>query len=443
MPNLPGTGAKSGIEKSITATGVLAVLLAGCAATLTAQTPLPLPTSVTLPKSSVSGPQDAGVRAHTYLQFLGSGSEFTGKPNFYGPPFGPGLFYETPASIACIYGLQPAVAGCNPYSAFANPNGGRKAIAIVDAYDNPNIVFDMQIFIGQFGVPAVNPTSFIVVYAPPGGTAPGSCSGPATRPPPAAGTGWDIEASLDVQYAHAMAPLANLYLVEAQSNLDNDLYCAVSLASSIVAANGGGEVSMSWGGPEDPTEIANDGVFTKPNVVYFASTGDGPGTQYPSVSPNVVAVGGTTLSRNHTTGNFRFENTWQSGGGGISLYESRPGYQSSIAALVGTQRGVPDISAVANPFTGVWVFNSSFVGFPAWFIVGGTSVASPVMAGITNAAGNFYASSRMELSKLYTDPATDFTDITYGVCGPFQGDVAASGWDLCTGRGSPNGYLGK
>jgi len=184
-------------------------------------------------------------------------------------------------------------------------------------------------------------------------------------------------------------------------------------------------------------------VFTTPGVVYFASTGDSFGTQYPSVSPNVVGVGGTTLSRNPVTGNFIFENGWQDTGGGISMFEPRPSYQSGIAALVGDHRGVPDIAADANPATGVWVRNSSYIGIGVWFIIGGTSVSSPVWAGITNAAGGFSMSSAAQLTKLYGDPASDFNDITVGNCGPYIGYVAAAGWDLCSGLGRPNTYSGK
>jgi subtilase family serine protease len=419
------------------------VLLVGCAATAWGQTPLAVPTTVTLPASSVPSPAGAGARAHTNLQFLGSGKGFTGTPQYYGPPFGPGYFYETPASLACIYGLEPAVAGCNPYTASLNPNGGSRAIAIVDAYDNPTIVSDMQVFTGQFGVAAVNPSSFQVVYAPYGGATPGSCVGPATQPFSAAGSGWDIEASLDTQWAHAMAPYATLFLVEAQSNYESDLLCAVSIASSIVQSFGGGEVSMSWGGGEDPSELTIDPVFTTPHVVYFAATGDGPGVIYPAASPNVVSVGGTSTSRNPVTGNFRFENVWQDTGGGPSFFEPRPAYQNGIASIVGSQRGTPDVAADANPYTGVWVFNSTYIGFPVWFTVGGTSVATPVWAGITNLAGGFSASSVAELTKLYADPAGDFTDITIGTCGPFMGYVAAAGWDFCSGRGSPHTAVGK
>jgi kumamolisin len=245
-----------------------------------------------------------------------------------------------------------------------------------------------------------------------------------------------------------MAPHAILYLIEAQSNSLADLMCAVIVAGAGIGSSTGGEISMSWGGGEFPGETALDPVFNAPRVVFFASTGDGPGTEYPSVSPNVVAVGGTTLSTNSVTGNFIFENSWQSTGDGISLFESRPAYQNGINSLVGDHRGVPDVAADANPFTGVWVFNSSYIGLPVWFILGGTSVASPIWAGITNAAaagpaGTFSPSSVAQLTKLYGDPASDFNDITVGVCGLFMGDVAAAGWDLCSGLGSPNTYSGK
>ncbi|HEY6341770.1 MAG TPA: S8 family serine peptidase [Bryobacteraceae bacterium] len=268
---------------------------------------------VTQPASSVPNAADAGVRVRTNLEVLAQFSAqpqitpqgATTKPIYTGPPF-PGLFYETPASLACIYDLQPSSPGCNPNTAFLNPNGGRNAIAIVDAYDDPDAYIDLANFSGQFGLRAINPTSFVVVFAPTGGVAPGSCVGTATRPPSAAGTGWDIEESLDIEYAHAMAPLATLYLVEAQSNSNADLYCAVTIASGYVAAAGGGEVSMSWGSGEFSGETAYDAIFTTPKVVYVASAGDGPGVLYPSSSPNVVAVGGSTLSTNATTGAFIF-----------------------------------------------------------------------------------------------------------------------------------------
>ncbi|HLW85128.1 MAG TPA: S53 family peptidase [Candidatus Sulfotelmatobacter sp.] len=312
----------------------------------------------------------------------------------------------------------------------------------MDAYDNPKAASDLSAFSSQFGL-AYSASSFQTVYAPHGGSTPGSCTGPATQPPSAGTYGWDVEESLDVQYAHAMAPLATLFLVEAQSNSDADLFCAVSVASNIVVAAGGGEVSISWGGGEFSGETSYDSIFAATNVVYFASTGDGPGVIYPSASPNVVAVGGTSLSFSITTGDELHENVWQDTGGGLSLYESRPSYQSSISTIVGSQRGVPDVSADANPYTGVWVLDTLVSGPGTWYVVGGTSVASPLWAGIVNAANNFNASSNAELTVLYGAPNTYFHDITVGSCGPFMTYFAKSGWDFCSGRGSPETYSDK
>jgi subtilase family serine protease len=378
-----------------------------------------------------------GTRVHTNIQIRAAISD---TPEAYGPPFA-GVYYEDPASLSCIYRLVGReTAACNPFDpSLRNPNGGGNALAIVDAYDNPNIVSDLGIFNGQFGIAATNPSSFVVVFAPHGDGAPGSCMGAATRPPSAARTGWDIEASLDVEWAHAMAPMATLYLVEAQSNSFADLLCAVSTASDLVAAAGGGEVSMSWGSGEFAAETTFDSVFTTPGIVYFASSGDSPGVSYPSASPNVVSVGGTSTARNDL-GDFIGEHTWQATGGGPSRYEAAPSYQADLDM---PSRATPDVSSDANPYTGVWVYNSSYVGQGAWFVVGGTSVSAPTWAGIVNSAGSFAASSSDELTEFYSDPSKDFKDITKGDCGPYMGYSAGKGWDFCSGNGSPRSDRGK
>jgi subtilase family serine protease len=142
------------------------------------------------------------------------------------------------------------------------------------------------------------------------------------------------------------------------------------------------------------------------------------------------------------TGQFEREGAWAETGGGISRYEARPSYQASIAGIVGTHRGVPDISAVADPETGVWVFNSTFLGCCYWFSVGGTSASSPMWAGIVNAAGSFAASTNAELTKLYARPAK-LHDVTNGFCGPYRSYLVGTGWDFCTGLGSPKGGFWK
>jgi subtilase family serine protease len=356
------------------------------------------------------------------------------EPTASGAPPVSGLFYETPASIACVYHLvEPHVPGCNPNVVTANPSGGGGLIAIVDAYDDPTAISDLAYFSKQFGLPFA-PTTVTVVYA--------SGTQPAVDPT----GGWEVEEALDLEWAHAMAPNAAIVLVEAASNKFSDLLTAVEVASDLAAKAGGGDVSMSWGGSEFAQETLLDAAFTTPGVVYFASTGDSPGTSWPSSSPNVIAAGGTSLSRNQTTGSLLFENVWQETGGGLSRYETRPGFQDGIQDLVGTLRGTPDLSFDSNPHTGVWVFTSSGPTHgPAWFIVGGTSVASPSLAGIVNAAGGFRASSQGENAVIYSnsDESRHFHDVTYGNCGRYMGNFAEPGWDFCTGVGSPRGYKGK
>jgi kumamolisin len=347
------------------------------------------------------------------------------------PPLA-GSFYETPASLACVYQLVPVtVPGCNPNLAVTNVATGSKAIAIVDAYDYPAALSDLTTFSSQFGLPAPTSSNFQVVYAT------------GTKPPDGTGSGWDVEAALDIQYAHGLAPKATIYLVEAASNSNSDLFLAVDVASKLVQAAGGGEVSMSWGGPEFSTETSFDSHMTANTVVYFAAAGDNPGTLYPCVSPNVVCVGGTGNSRNPMTGIFQGEVVWTSTGGGQSLYEARPAYQNPISGIVGSVRGVPDVAAVADPHTGVWIYNQYNGG---WFPVGGTSAATPITAGIVNSAGIFAASSNAELTTIYSTVGAvgaGWNTITSGACGTYDGFLAVPGWDPCTGVGTPRGVSFK
>lgn len=298
-------------------------------------------------------------------------------------------------------------------------------VAIVDAYDAPNAASDLATFSTQFGLPAAN---FQTVYA--------------SGARPAYNSGWEFEESLDVQWAHAMAPSAKIVLVEAASSSFFDLMVAEDVASKMVEAAGGGEVSNSWGGSEFSGETAYDSHFVKPSVVFVASVGDNPGTSWPSTSPNVVAAGGTTVRRNPSTGAFLSEYSWDSAGGGISSVEARPAYQSKLSSTLGNFRGVPDLSFDSDPVTGVWVFDSNAFG---WNIVGGTSVASPALAGIINISGSFYSSSMNELEVIYGNLSVvaDFRDITAGFCGPYGGYSATGGWDFCTGAGVVSGKAGK
>jgi subtilase family serine protease len=357
------------------------------------------------------------------------------------PPYS-GYGYETPASLACIYGLAPHTQGCNPNQTTQNPTGGSQTIAIVDAYDDPNAAADLAFFSSQFGVP-FDSSKFKVVYA--------QGAQPAEDPT----GGWEFEESLDIEYAHAMAPNATIYLVEANSNYDSDLFPAIQVASNLVVcgktstcpagSKGKGEVSMSFAGEEFSQESVLDSFFTTPGVVYFSASGDAPGVTYPCASPNVVCVGGTTDSRSLETGNLIAQISWSEAGGGLSSYEPTPKYQAQnrfIGRQLQGSRGVPDVSAVANLDTGVWVWDTfPDGGETGWFIGGGTSVATPVVAGIVNSTGDFAASSAAELTKLYGNSLLfldgHVTDITYGACNFYAGSYAQIGWDECTGLGSP------
>ncbi len=357
-----------------------------------------------------------------------------------GPPY-KGYGAETPASIACAYLLVTVTTGCDPDTVTAVPiTRGAKNIAIVDAYDNPNALADLTTFSKQFGLPAPTSANFTVVYA--------TGSKPGTDPT----GGWETEEALDIEYTHAMAPKAHIYLVEAADNSDASLFQAEEAASTLLAAHGGGEVTNSWGGAEFSGETVYDSDFVKTNVVFFASSGDGPGTSYPCVSPNVVCVGGTTFNRNPATFAFEHETGWDLAGSGLSLDEARPSYQNVISTTI-THRMVPDVSALANPYTGAWIcdsYNGYIYGVngTCWYPVGGTSLASPLTAGIVNGAGSFKASTAAEQTLVYSSYTTVnyakyWRDITYGYCFYNEGYFDGIGFDHCTGLGSPITYSGK
>jgi kumamolisin len=252
-----------------------------------------------------------------------------------------------------------------------------------------------------------------------------------------------LEEALDIEMAIATAPAAQIYLVEGATNSFADLYFAESVASSLVAAAGGGFVSNSWSGGEYTGQQNDEKTyFTTPKVTYFASTGDSGINQVgvPSTFATVVAAGGTSFGRD-ASGNFTKETWWTGGGGGKSSVEKRPSYQTIVKTIVGTARGVPDISALADPNTGPAMYDLD--GGFGWFQVGGTSVSSPYLAGTMSAAGTIFASSSAAHNLFYKELgnarayAADWNDITSG------GSECKVGWDFCTGVGSPHTYAGK
>jgi subtilase family serine protease len=333
--------------------------------------------------------------------------------------------YNTPATIRRTYAL-PAT-------------GGSNAIAIVDAFDFPTALADFNAFSQHFALPRETsnvPTStsnqvFEVVYA--------------SGVKPASGgsfiASWNLEAALDIEWAHAMAPNAKIYLVEAASDSTDDLLTAVRVASNLPGVK---EVSMSWGGGETSFEASTyDPVFTTPGIVYLASGGDSGGVmEYPAASPNVISCGGTTITR---AGNAAAQAGWSDTGCGYSTYEPRPSFQSSVVSVVGNQRGVSDIAFDADPNSGVYVYDSTpLYGESGWWILGGTSVSAPALAGVINVAGTlhgFAPNTAAEQARIYGNMGNKaaFTDVVTGTAGGFK---CKPGYDLVTGVGSPHGITG-
>jgi kumamolisin len=344
-----------------------------------------------------------------------------------------GYFTETPASLACMYGLTTKSNGCNPNSVFAVASGGRNAIGIVDAYDAPNIKNDLVQFSTYFSLP---PGNLEVHYA----GANGDCNGQQ----PERNSGWELETSLDVEWAHAIAPGAKIILVEAHTNSLSDLIDAEQCATKLVTAAGGGQISNSWGLGEAPGDSSFDKYFTNNKVVYFAASGDAQSVEFPSTSTNVVAVGGTTVLRDAASGSYIRETAWIDEGAGSSSFNLRPTYQNAISKIVGKNRGVVDIVATADAHTGgVWVY---VTGYPQatnnWVPVGGTSAASPIVAGVVNLADSFRDSSQDELKQMYSSLGKTFGQVTTGKCGPNGTHSAGMGWSFCAGVGTPNGKGG-
>jgi len=334
------------------------------------------------------------------------------KPNT--PSFAPSGY--SPQQMQKAYGL-----------AGITNQGAGQIIGIVDAYDNPNIESDLGVFSSTFNLPACTTANgcFKKIYA--AGTQ------------PAGDPGWGTEIALDVEWAHAIAPQAKILLVEAADASFNSLIQAINVAIQ----NGATVVSMSWGGSEFSGQNQIDPTFNVPGVTFTASSGDwGTGVIYPSSSPYVIAVGGTTLNLD-SSGNWLSETAWTGSGGGVSAYETVPSYQSGlpIPNNPNNMRGVPDVSYNADPNTGVSVYDT--YGQGGWMVVGGTSAGAPQWAAIiaivksvsqhslTGLNASLYTLGKQHYSQMYHD----ITSGTNGSCGYYC--TAQVGYDYVTGLGSP------
>lgn len=365
----------------------------------------------------------------------------------------------TPAQIRQAYGFDHLTIG----NGAVTPDGSGQTIAIVDAFDDAFIKQDLATFDTQFGIAA--PPSFNIV----------SQTGGQTLPP--VNSDWDGEISLDVEWAHAIAPGANLLLIETDSNATEDLMAGVLYARTVPTVS---VVSMSWGGSEffpsntgseTTSQIAENADFTSPvnhqGITFVASAGDSgssAGLQYPAASPNVLSVGGTSLFLNND-GSYETEVGWDGTNSGPSFVQSEPAYQD-VAQNTGV-RTVPDVSYVADPITGMAVYDSTIdpSGNVGWQDVGGTSAGAPQWAALIAIADQsraYYQMGTLDgasqtlplLYDAYAPPSstqypkyTDvFNDVLAGGAGRIHWkwgfgtsvQTAAPGYDEATGLGTPH-----
>jgi subtilase family serine protease len=307
-------------------------------------------------------------------------------------------------------------------------NGAGSTVAIIDAYDDPNAESDLAVYRSKFSLPACTTANGCFKKVDQNGR---------THYPRSNG-GWAQEISLDLDMVSAICPNCHILLVEASSASMSNLGTAVNTAAAwpgVVA------ISNSYGGSESSydTSVYDPDYFNHPGVAITASTGDGGyGVEYPAASPNVIAVGGTSLKAASTSRGWS-ETAWSGAGSGCSTNEPKPSWQDSASTSCGN-RAVADVSADADPNTGVAVYDSySYQGYSGWLVFGGTSVASPIIASVYALAGN--AATAGSGSYLY-DHASSLFDVTSGNNGSCGGSVlctAGTGWDGPTGLGTPNG----
>jgi hypothetical protein len=364
------------------------------------------------------------------LQLLSGLADQVAHPMFkVGPlvsnPTPPAGAYS-PSQIQTAYGFNKITFGS------VKGDGTGQTIAIVDSYDDPNIQADLNAFDAQYGLPAVTVTRV-------------NQTGGTSYPSTDSSGGWELEESLDVEWAHAIAPGANILLVEASSASDTSLLTAVNYAASHANV-----VSMSWGSGEFSGETSYDSSFSKAGVAFVASSGDnGAPISWPAASPNVLAVGGTALTLN-SNGSYNSESGWSGSGGGPSGQEPQPSYQKGVVTQTTTARANPDVAYDASPSTGFAVYDSfPYSGLSyGWLQVGGTSAGSPQWAALIAIADQGRAlsnqpsldsSSAQEAQTiLYANAGTaEFHDITSGTSTGSPNYNAGPGYDYVTGIGTP------
>ncbi|WP_051379136.1 S53 family peptidase [Derxia gummosa] len=368
----------------------------------------------------------------------------------------------TPAQVRAAYGL-PMVPAATDLAALDVAGraalGAGQTLYLVAAYHHPNVVADLAAFSTRFGLPdcaTVSVAASATPALPAIGNADGcsfirvtaTAAGGMSATVPAYNASWAQEIALDVQWAHALAPLARLVLVEAPSAAVTALNGAVLLANRF----GAGVVSMSFGSIEGSWATGYDGtVFNGAGMSYVAAAGDnGSQANWPATSPSVLAVGGTTLAWSGSGP--RTEKAWSKSGGAASNVFARPAYQklAGLPAIpAGPRRLDADVALVADPYSGVYVGYTPNGGTRSWLSMGGTSAGTPAVAGMLASINGLRAlDGKATLGKpqaaLYGiaavagNYASAFLDVKTGANGSCAPCKAGSGFDYPTGLGTPN-----
>lgn len=340
-----------------------------------------------------------------------------------------------PGYAACLASrrtdVRPMAATATPYgytpkdlqTAYRLPSATRGAgqtIAIVAAYDNPKAESDLGVYRSKFGLKPCTTANGCFRKVNQNGIAGGY---------PAGNTAWGQEIALDLDMASATCPNCKLLLVEAKSASLIDLGTAVKTAVRL----GAQVVSNSYGSVGDLSDAKYGSYFNHPGRAIVASSGDsGYGLSYPASSRYVTAVGGTTLKRASNSRGWA-ESVWSGSGSGCSVYNSKPAWQRDSGCR---NRSVTDVSAVADPRTGVAVYST--YGTSGWLVFGGTSASAPIIAGAYALAGNAGSLSYASYAYSRTAYLFDVTTGTNGSCGTYLCN-SKIGYDGPTGLGTPNG----
>jgi len=353
--------------------------------------------------------------------------------------FGKGRLTPSATGSPNSSGLRPA----DLVSAYklSGTNGAGRTVAIVDAFDDPKAETDLAAYRSAYGLPACTTANGCFKKVNQNGQA---------SPLPTVDYGWAEEESLDLDMVSAICPTCHILLVEAGAA---DLPSLSTAEDTAAATPGVVAISNSWGGSEDSTTTAADPHFNHPGVAITASSGDsGFGVSWPASSQYVTAVGGTSLKTATNTRGWT-ETAWSGAGSGCSTNEPKPAWQHDTGCA---NRTVADVSAVADPNTGVAVYDTAnscgggtfcdlllafglAQGADGWVQVGGTSASSPIIASVYALAGNTGSTTYGSYPYSHTASLFDVTSGSNGTCSPTYLCTAGAGYDGPTGLGTPNG----